>query len=161
MRFSNRYPIQHSAEQVWALISDPYFSKESYELANADYDILSESIQGQKRLIQARIRFRAPLPAIAKKLLGREHLSYIQNLELDPQQKKGSWTIKVEGAGSKVQANGHYQILPSGEHSFREFAGEVRVSIPFVGGKIEKEIAKKLEEGQRKSIEIIEKKLAG
>ena len=160
MRFSNRYPIQHSAEQVWALISDPDFSKESYDQANADYEILSENIQGQKRLIQARIRFRDPLPRIAKKLLRREHLSYIQSLELDPQLKKGSWTIKVEGAGNKVQANGYYQILPSGEHSFREFAGEVRVSIPFVGRRIEKEIAKKLEAGQKKSTEIIEKKLA-
>lgn len=159
MKFSKQFPLQFSAEQVWSVTSDPSFTREAYDIAGADYDILADSLQGTKRVIEARIQFRAELPKLVQKLLRQQHLSYTQTLEIDSEHKRGKWSIKVKGAGSKIKAGGFYQIVPNQEHSVRVFTGEVHVTVPLIGGKIEKEIAKSLEASQQKTVDLIVKKL--
>ena len=159
MKFTMKKELPYSSDAVWQLISDPDFSKASYALANADFEVIDNTTEGNKQTLQATITFQTPLPTIAAKLLGKTHLVYDQTLQLLHDEKRAEWTISVQGAGSKVQIYGQWGVSENGEECIRFFEGNVNVKLAFIGGKVEKEIAKRLEQAQNAIIQLIHDKL--
>lgn len=159
MQFTMRKELPYSKEAVWKLISDPEFSKASYALADATFNVLENTTEGNKQTLKAEITFKQTLPAVAAKLLGTDQLIYDQTLELFHDEQYSKWTIAVRGAGSKVQIYGKWGVEAHEDGSLRFFEGNVHVNIMFIGRKVEKEISKKLEMAQKAIVQLICDKL--
>ena len=159
MQFTMKRELPYSKEAVWELIADPAFSKSSYELADASFDVLENNREGSKQTVKAEITFKQSLPAVAAKLLGTDKLVYDQTIELLHDKNHAKWTISVRGAGSKVKIHGKWGVEEQGTGSIRFFEGNVHVNLMFIGRKVEKEIAKKLELAQNSIVQLICDKL--
>ena len=72
---------------------------------------------------------------------------------------KNEWEIIVPRISSKVKATGSFSITDKGTTCERIVEGEVKVSIPFVGGKIESIIAKQLGKSQEDIVHLLIEKL--
>ena len=154
MKFSLSNPLPCSAEEAWDIISSPEF----LEASNASSKVRREVLLKEERdgLLHERIRVTFPqkLPRLEAKALNREHLSYVQEQTTDNGRHLTQWRVKVDGAGDKIKAQGTFSLQPSPRGCSRVIEGEVKVSIPLIGGKIEREVVGKLKSSYQKSAEF-------
>jgi hypothetical protein len=108
---------------------------------------------------------RTELPAVAARALGTSTLSYEQENRLDAATSKLTWVVRIPMLGDRVKASGTTLIVASGAGSRRTVEGEVSISIPLIGGQIEKVIGGEFEKSMGRAVEIarglIEERLRG
>jgi hypothetical protein len=164
MKFSLSNTLPCSAEEAWSLIS----ADEFLEASNAGSRVKKESLLKEERdgLLYERIRVTFPqkLPRLEARALNREKLSYVQEQTTDSSRHLSQWQVKVDGAGDKIKAHGTFCLRPAPGGCLRIIEGEVKVSIPLIGGKIEREVVNKLKSSYEKSaaftLQWIERKKA-
>jgi hypothetical protein len=85
------------------------------------------------------------LPEVAKKVVG-DTIEMVQTEEWGERQSDGSRTatFRVEIPGKPGSITGTVSLSPSGGGSREVVSGQVKVSIPFVGKKLETEVVKGL-----------------
>ena len=148
MKFAHQHNIPATATKAWEMTSDPEFIFESYKKANASYKLLSSEEKDGKTFNRILVSVNESLPSFAAKFIGASNLSYEQHETVDNSTMINEWKIIVPKIGSKVKATGSFTIRSEGSSCVRLVEGEVKVSIPFIGGKIEKLIAKQLGQSQ-------------
>ena len=140
--------FSENSEKVWKILINTDFSEEIYNKSNSDVEWLEHSHKGSKSTRKSKIIFRESLPTFIQTLLKREKLSYEQTQELDHLEKSFLWSIRVRGTGGKVKIHGSMVLKNVPNGCERNFIGEIEVKVPFIGRRIEKEIIKKLQQGQ-------------
>ena len=64
---------------------------------------------------------------------------------IDDEQHRVQWKVIVDRVSSKVKAEGYFALEAISDHECRRIvAGEIKVSVPLVGGRIERGIADEL-----------------
>ena len=148
MKFAHKHPIPAPAQLAWDMTSNPEFIAASYQKASATYKLLSSEDRDGKTFNRILVTVNESLPGFASKFIGASNLSYEQHETVDHEKMHNQWTIIVPKIASKVKATGSFSIRTTGDSCERIVEGEVKVSIPFVGGKIESVIAKQLGKSQ-------------
>ena len=159
MKFAHKHNIPASGRKAWEMTSDPDFIVASYEKANATYKLLSSEERDGKTYNRILVTVNESLPGFAAKFLGAANLSYEQKEVVDNNTMKNNWEIIVPKISSKVKATGSFTIQEEGNSCVRLVEGEVKVSIPFIGGKIEKLIAKQLGQSQADIAKLLTERL--
>ena len=77
--------------------------------------------------------------------VGSTHLIYILEERIDDASHTVQWRVLVEKVSDKVKAQGIFKLEPAAGGCTRIIQGEVKVSVPFIGRKIEAGIAAELE----------------
>ena len=160
MKFSHKHHIPASAQAAWKMTSDPDFVLDSYKKANAVHELISSEERDGKTFNKIRVSFKEALPSLASKFIGASNLSYEQHETVDHSTMRNDWEIIVPKVGSKVKATGFFQIQAQGDSCVRIVQGEVKVSIAFIGGKIEQHIAQKLGESQEEIANLLKERLS-
>jgi hypothetical protein len=141
-------------EEAFALIVDPKFRAAVCEATMAlGHDVGIESTGNGGATVRVDRTMPAEVPDFVRKLVG-ETLDVRQTEEWSAPDAVGRRTadIRVEIVGQPAKMTGTIvlEAIPDGCHQV--ISGQVKVSIPFLGGKIEPEIAK----GIRSAIRIEE-----
>lgn len=160
MKFAHKHNIPAPAQQAWEMTSNPDFITASYQKANATYKLLSTEQKDGKTFNKILVTVNESLPSFASKFIGASNLSYEQHETVNHEQMRNEWEIIVPKISSKVKATGSFSIADKGTSCERVVEGEVKVSIPFVGGKIESVIAKQLGKSQEDIVNLLIEKLS-
>ena len=131
---------QHAPEAVFALISTGMFQVELIaHLGGKDAELLEETVgtDGGVKVV-TRQRTAVELPGFAKKLIPANTI-VTQTYEWGPAgqggTRRGVWSADIKGA--PVAMGGPTELVAAGPGSVHSFHGEVKASVPLVGGKLE------------------------
>ncbi len=120
---------------------------------------LEETDQEIRRRVQ--VTPAEEVPAAIQKVIGGD-MTYIEQTTW----KKGSLEapVHVELASERLRPKFHFdsmiRVEPTGSGVRRTLAGEIKVKIPLMGGTIEKQVFKGIEENDRRAAEFMRKWLA-
>jgi hypothetical protein len=133
-----------STEQAYALVVDPEFRAAVCEATHAlDYDVnVSEHDDDTSTIVVLRT-MPADLPDFAKRFVG-ETVDVVQTEEWGAPDGSGQRTadVTVQIKGQPATMTGTSTIRGDGTGSVISIEGDLKVSIPLLGRKIEPEIAK-------------------
>jgi hypothetical protein len=123
---------------VFAAFSNEEFVKARYDaLGLVDYEVLDLTAAPDGATIKTRRLVPANVPGFAKKLFG-ETTEMVQTDTWGPERdgvREGSWQVSVPG--KPVKAGGTLRLEPDGDGAVVTIVGELKVSVPLLGGKLE------------------------
>jgi hypothetical protein len=125
---------------VQALLTDPAFLERKFAASGATEISVSreETAEGGLRLVIRR-RVTVDLPGFATKFIQPTN-TVVQTEEWAPPTADGrrvcTYTVDVQGVPSRI--DGTVTLSPDGDATRQDVQAEVKVSIPLVGGKLEK-----------------------
>jgi len=133
----DRYDV--APERVFAAFCDEAFVKAKYAaLRYPEFDVVECSSSESGARIKTRRLVPANVPSFAKKLFG-ETTEMVQTDEWGAADasgtRSGSWVIEVPGKPMSVK--GTIVLSPEGPGSVVVIDGEVKASVPLIGGKLE------------------------
>ena len=143
VRAEINYP-DASTDQVFALCVDREFRAEVCRATRAlDNDVSIEPHGDGTTTVTVRRTMPADLPDFVKKLVG-ETIDVVQTETWGPPDEAGQRTAELEVsiAGQPAKLTGTVSLIVVGDGVAEVIKGDLRVSIPFLGKKIEPEIAK-------------------
>ncbi|MEU0877873.1 DUF2505 domain-containing protein [Lentzea sp. NPDC005914] len=140
-RIEHHTTSPHSAEKVFgAMVDETYLRDRLAAIGGNDAELVTYSTSGDRTSYQLKQGVPAEhLPSIAKSLLGGDLV--IQRVE---NWAAGAGTVEVAIVGVPGRLDGSFTITGNGAGSKTTLVGEVKVSIPLMGGKLEKLIAEQV-----------------
>ena len=140
-RIEHHTTSPHSAEKVFgALVDETYLRDRLASIGGNDAELVTFSSANGTTSYQLKQGVPAEhLPSIAKSLLGGDLV--IQRVE---NWAAGAGTVEVTINGVPGRLDGAFTITDNGAGSKTTLVGEVKVSIPLMGGKLEKLIAEQV-----------------
>jgi len=140
---STRMSVSHhfdaDVERVYALSSDPAFIEKKYAAQGAT-DITIDSTPtdaGVRNVIRRKVT--VDLPGFAQKVMQPTN-TVVQTDEWQPADAEGRrvcrYTVEVQGVPSRI--SGTVTLAPDGTGTREAIEADVKVSIPLLGGKLEK-----------------------
>jgi len=143
LRAEMSYPTA-TCEQAWAMLVDPDFRAAVCKATHAtDYDVeITADGAGGARVVVDRT-MPADVPDMMKKFVG-DTIGVVQTEQWGPAAADGSRSadLLLEVKGQPAKLTGTIALQPAGDGCQELVAGDLTVSIPFFGKKIEPEIAK-------------------
>lgn len=137
---NEEFSYERTPEELFDLIGDGAFQLELIaHLGGHDAELVEQSSSpaGGAKLV-TRQRAGVELPGFAKKLIPAS-TTVTQTYEWDPARddgsRRGTWRAEIHGA--PVTMGGRTEISPMPSGCTHSFTGEVKASVPLVGGKLE------------------------
>jgi hypothetical protein len=156
---TSTYSFSHDVETVFDKLTDPDFLVERcVALGEKDIQCDVESNGRLTTVILART-IKRDLPAVLAKLFGAENrMVMTEKWENIGKNKIGSYLVDVQGQPVTLSAKFKLKSTDKGcEYSIDYFC---KAKIPLLGGKIEDFILSQTEEGMRKEMDYLARKLA-
>lgn len=139
---------------VWEVFEGAEFQRRLDAQTGLRTEVIETRQEGGVQVRRMKYTSRTELPAVAARALGTSTLSYEQENRLDAAASKLTWVVRIPMLGERVKASGTTVIVPSGAGSRRTVDGEVSISIPLIGGQIEKIIGGEFEKSMGRAVEI-------
>lgn len=101
------------------------------------------------------------VPSFARRILS-DRMPVTQTEEWEPPSgdgRRGTWKVSVKGVPSSM--GGTYLLTADAQGARLVIDGQVKVSVPLIGGKLEKTAAEAFESSLRRQHEFTERRLAG
>ena len=139
MRMQVSHRFDADVERVFRLISDPEFIVRKYEHeGSSDIQVDSDHRDDEPRIVSRR-RVTIDLPGFAKKVMSPTN-TIVQTEQWSPADADGNrvchYTVEVQGVPSRIE--GTVTLTPDAEGTRQDVEAEVKVSIPLLGGRLEK-----------------------
>lgn len=137
MSIQQSHHYDADAGRVFELMTDEGFLRDKYAaFGHEGFEVLEHSIDGDRVTVRTKRVVPANVPAFARKFISpRSTVVQTERWEGPPAgARHGTWTIEVEGA--PVSISGTMSLDPDAGGCRHVIHGEVKVSIPLVGGKI-------------------------
>jgi hypothetical protein len=140
-RIEHHTTSPHSAEKVFgALVDETYLRDRLAAIGGTNAELVSFSSSDGKASYELKQGVPAEhLPSMAKSLLGGDLV--IKRVE---SWAAGAGTVEVTLSGVPGRVDGGFTVTDNGSGSKVTLTGEVKVSIPLMGGKLEKVIAEQV-----------------
>lgn len=161
MKFTDSHAYAGAdVEQVFALITDPAFREEAALEAGATDVTIDVTDDGGRTTVTIIRSQPAELPDFIKKLTG-DTVKLKQTEKWGEADAKGNRTaeMKVSVIGQPAEMLGTGVLSNAGTGTAFELDGEVKVTVPFLGRKIEPEIAKAIKKSLAGEVELGTKRL--
>jgi len=134
MKFRHEIVYDAPAHDVWAMLADPAFRQKSCEAmrvvsANISVD---PSGEGMKVRIE-QVQRTEGIPSFAKKFAG----DTTEAIQVEEWSDPRSATMTVTTPGKPTRITGTLSLSGDGARTVETFDGEVKVSVPLIGGKLE------------------------
>lgn len=155
MKLSERYEYPATPEQVFALVSDPTFREESCRHQGArDFDV-QVAAEGDTTVVTIERTMESDMPDFIKKLTG-DTVTVTQVERWGPADASGARTadVTVDVHGQPARMKGTSTIAASGAATVMTLDGDVKVSLPLIGKRIEPEVAKAISASLREEVEF-------
>jgi hypothetical protein len=152
VRFSVEHRFAAPLHAVERSMTDPDFFAELRNLPGIEAPVLLERRE-QAGSVQLDVRyvFSGDLPSVARRVLGRGELAWVQRSTVDLGRHRTDFTIVPEAHAELLTCTGVYLLrsLPprpdaaaggGSEQTGRTISGELRVRVPVLGGRAERAI---------------------
>lgn len=150
---------------VWDVFEGAEFQSRLDAQTGLRTEVIETRQEGPVQVRRLRYTSKTELPAMAARALGSSTLSYEQENRFNPSTGTLTWVVKIAMLGDRVKASGDTVITAAAGGSRRVVNGEVTISIPLIGGQIEKVIGGEFEKSMGRAVEIarglIEERLKG
>ncbi|MGI8794458.1 MAG: DUF2505 domain-containing protein [Acidimicrobiales bacterium] len=148
MRFEIEQRFTGALEVVEAAFTDPDFLTRLAALPKLGQpELLDRSEDGKLVLMSVRYHFVGDISSAVRAVVDPSRLVWIEESTLDRTTHMTTWTIVPEHYGGLLRSSGTYELRDLGDGSvLRRATGELKVSVPLVGGRVERAIVSGLEE---------------
>jgi hypothetical protein len=130
------------AAAVCEAMGDPNFYA-SLELPDVEApEVLVRTADGERVDIHVRFTYSGKLDAIARRIVGSDHVTWVQRLVIDSASRSCALTVVPAAGVVPVTCVGTFELHDAdGEQCLRTLDGELRVKVPIIGGRAEKSLA--------------------
>ncbi len=158
MRFSVEHRFAAPIHAVEQSMTDPEFFAQLRDLPGVEAPVLLERRERAGSVeLAVRYVFSGDLPSIARRVLGRGEVAWVQRSTVDLERHRTDFTIVPEAHAELLTCTGVYLLraVPGrpaadlgngGQETARTISGELRVRVPVLGGRAERAIASGLVE---------------
>ena len=142
MKLTASHIFDASASAVCAAMGDPEFYA-ALDLPDVESpEVLVRTVAGDVVDIHVRFAYTGKLDPIARRIVGNDHVSWVQRLVIDNASTSCALTVTPAAGIVPVTCTGRFDLHPAdGEHCLRTLDGELRVKVPIIGGRAEKSLA--------------------
>ena len=146
MRFSVEHRFAAPVRAVERSMTDPDFFAELRDLPGIEAPELLDRRERPGAIeLDVRYVFSGDLPSVARRVLGRGELAWVQRSTFDLERHRTDFTIVPETHADLLTCTGVYLLRSDGggegEQTTRTISGELRVRVPLLGGRAERAIA--------------------
>jgi len=140
MRFEAEHWFDGSPDAVAALLTDAHFYQ-TLELPDVSQpEALDSTSDGQQSRLRLRYQFSGNLDPRARRLLGKDRLTWIQEVVVQHPSDSGELTFNSEADPKRLHGSAHFDLQVEGGRCVRRLAGELVVAIPLIGRQAERKI---------------------
>src|SRR5262249_45131757 len=105
-------------------------------------ELLVRNENGTKIDIHLRFTYTGRLDPVARRIVGRDHVSWVQRLVVDPATRTCALSVAPEIGVVPVSCTGTFTLHDAdGDQCLRILEGELRVKVPLIGGNAERSLA--------------------
>lgn len=139
MKVVSTHSYAATPDVVFAMMTTPEVLSEKYEaLGHRDVEVLEHTVQAGEVSVRSRRSVPMEVPGFAKRFLSPmntvEQRDHWGPADAD-HGRVGTWEVQAKGV--PVSAGGTLRLTPGPRHTtVVEIAGEVKSSVPLVGGKL-------------------------
>ncbi len=123
-----------------SLLFDPDFYLELDLPDLSRPEVLAITADGEGTSLRLRYEFEGRLDSVAKRLLGGRTLAWIQEIRLDPSGIAGTLDFGAEADARRLHGSATFLLEDREGETARNLHGEIKVSVPGVGGMAERRI---------------------
>jgi hypothetical protein len=156
-----RQHFDRSVDEVFALVTDPGFLERRAQAVGEKNVIVRIDRAGARMTIRIERDLERNLPGFMKKVFSpTNHLVDVQTWDTSGVVKTSDWTVELAGQ-KRVAIRGRLSLAPGGAGGcdYTEAFG-VTVSIPLIGGRVEKYVLGETESSIRQQLVFTGKELA-
>lgn len=150
---------------VWDVFEGAEFQRRLDAQTGLRTEVIETRQEGPVTVRRMKYTSRTELPALVSRALGSSTLSYEQENRLDLGAGRLTWVVRIPVLGERVKASGTTLITATATGSRRVVEGDVTISVPLIGGQIEKVIGGEFEKSMGRAVEIarglVEERLKG
>jgi uncharacterized protein YndB with AHSA1/START domain len=147
VRFRIEQRFRHDVERVEAALLDPAFLARMAELPKLGRpELLGREEDGTEVRMRVRYAFAGELSSAVRRVVDPARLTWVEESTTDRTTHQATFRIVPDHYGGMLRCQGTFALTPSATGSTRLAEGELRVSVPLVGGKVERAIVSGLEE---------------
>jgi hypothetical protein len=161
MRFSVEHRLAASVEAVEAAMTDPDYFAELRTMPGVEPPVLlARRTERERVLLDVRYVFSGELPSVARSVLGRGELAWVQHSIVDLVRHRTDFTIEPERHAALIDCKGVYLLRAGAEHTARTISGDLRVNVPLLAGRAERAITAGLVERLDAEADVLKRWLA-
>ncbi len=102
--------------------------------------VLDARPEGNRKMLRLRYEFIGSLDPMARRLLGRNRLAWVQELVVDHPNHSGELTFEAQADPRRLHGTANFTLEADDDHCVRRLAGELVVAIPVIGAQAERRI---------------------
>ncbi len=138
--FSARHEFAAPRAVVAAAMTDPEFVGR-VELPDLEpAEVLEHGADEHGRVIRYRYRFVGHLDPIARRILGKDRISWVQEVRVDAGDAHGVLAVVPDVRPDRLTFSGEYGLDTHDGTTVRSLQGELSIKVPLVGGRAEQHI---------------------
>ena len=163
MRFTIEQRFSAPLDRVEAALVDPAYLERLSTLPKLGRPTLLERREEGDHLVHQSVRyaFVGDLNAAVRRVVDPQRLTWVEEATIDRVSHVTTWRIVPDHYGNLLRSNGTFRLEATGPSTTRRVAdGELKVSVPLVGGKVEQAIVSGLREHAALEQQVLEEWLA-
>ncbi len=144
MRFRVDRRFAASRAAIVDLLADPsfYLGLDLPDLGRPE--VLGTRIEGRRAVVRLRYTFEGSVDPAAVRLLGRDRLTWTQELEVDRDTAAGTFRFEADVDPRHLHGRGTFALEDAGGPTLLRFDGEFTVAVPGLGRLIERAVLPRL-----------------
>ena len=156
MKFEISHSFDAPPERVAEVTLDQDFQASLKDIGRLkDRKVLSQKKSGANVVRRTRCVLDIHLGGMAKKMLGDSEPAWVELATWDPERLRWRWEIEPEVGEELLSAFGEMTLEQDGSGTTRTVRGDVRVSVPIYGGRVENTIVEGLRDAYDEEAERI------
>jgi hypothetical protein len=145
MRFQAENRFHGSPAAVAAILADPDFYVRLRLPDLSQPEILGHQVDGWRAVVRLRYIFVGNLDGVARRLLGKRQLAWIQEIDVDQTSGTGHLVFNAETDPKRLHGSADFTLQAlrldaGGEGCIRRLRGELVVSVPVIRARAERQI---------------------
>ena len=157
MRFTIEQQFDHDVAAVLATLTDPAFIGQMADLPKLGRpELLVREQRGTQLTVHVRYAFVGELSGAVRRVVDPARLTWIEESNVDLTSHTASFRIVPDHYTSLLQCAGSSELVPAGAGSARVTEADLRVSVPLVGGRVERAIVSGLREHAAAEAELVD-----
>jgi hypothetical protein len=142
VKLSASHPFGAPVAAVCAAMADPEFYA-VLRLPDVDPpEVVVRTVNGDRVDIHVRFSYTGKLDPIARRIVGHDHVSWVQRLVTDPAAESCDLSVVPDVGVIPVSCTGTFKLhAADGGQCLRVFTGDLRIRVPIIGSRAEKSLA--------------------
>jgi hypothetical protein len=138
--FTARHEFDAAPEAVAAAMTDPEFVGSLHLPDLEPPEVLDHRVDDDGRMVRARFRFVGKLDPIARRVLGNDRISWVQEVRVNGPNSAGTLAVTPDAQADRMRFAGAYTLTPEGGTTVRALQGELSIRVPLIAKRAEQHI---------------------